>query len=124
MAENRQQQEAQEGEEQQGNPLDRVLGNDTGTLCKEHCFMIARFVKHHNDLRDDFHADSRSKRKKLEKQKKEIEGLKEKCQHLEEAINHIKNLTESMQAETSTKASQKDQQKDDQMEDTVNQFWC
>lgn len=109
---------------QQRNPLDRVLGNDTCTLCKQHMFMIAHFVKHHKELRDDFLADSRSKRKKLVKQRKEIEGLKEKCQHLEEAINHIKQLTDSMQAEASTKASQKDEERDDQRDETVNQFWC
>lgn len=76
MAENRQQPAAQEGAARQGNPLDRVIGNDTRTLCKEHVYMIARFVKHHKELRDDFELDSRSKRKKLIKQRKEIEGLK------------------------------------------------
>jgi phage regulator Rha-like protein len=35
--------------------------------------MIARFVKHFNELKEDFQADSRSKRKKLEKHKAEAE---------------------------------------------------
>jgi len=82
--------------------------------------MIARFVKHFNELKEDFQADSRSKRKKLEKQKAEIENLKEKCKHMEEAISHIKNITQIMQAEASTRASLK---KEPQIEDSVNQFW-
>lgn len=72
------------------NPLERVITNSSCTLCKAHCFMIARFVNHFNDLKEEFQADSKSKRKKLEKQKAEIEGLKEKCNHMEEAIAHIK----------------------------------
>ena len=80
--------------------------------------MIARFVKHFNDLKEEFQADSKSKRKKLEKQKAEIEGLKEKCNHMEEAIAHIKAITQSMQAETSTRASAK---KEPQPDDSVNQ---
>lgn len=124
MAENRQQNEAQGGEARRENPLDRVLGNNNCSVCKDHCFLIARFVKHHNELREDFIADCRSKRKKLEKRKREIEALKEKCEHLEEVVKHIQSLTESMQAEASTKDSQKEEQKEAQMEDTVNQFWC
>jgi len=81
--------------------------------------MIARFVKHFNELKEDFQADSRSKRKKLEKQKAEIESLKEKCKHMEEAIAHIKSITQSMQAETSTRASVK---KEPQIDDSVNQL--
>jgi len=92
-SENRRQNEAQEDHEQQGNPLDCKLGKNTYTLCKQHCFMIARFIKHHNELKEDFQADSRSKRKKLEKQRADIESLKEKCKHLEEAISHIKTIT-------------------------------
>jgi len=80
--------------------------------------MIARFVKHFNELKEDFQADSRSKRKKLEKQKAEIEALKEKCNHMEEAISHIKTLTQSMQAEASTRASAR---KEAQPDDSVNQ---
>lgn len=105
--------------EMQGNPLDRVITNSECTLCKAHCFMIARFVKHFNELKEDIQADSRSKRKNLEKQKAEIENLKEKCNHMEEAINHIKSITQSMQAETSTRASAK---KEFQYYDSVNQF--
>lgn len=67
--------------------------------------MIARFLKHFNELKEEFQADSRSKRKKLEKQKAEIEGLKEKCNHMEEEIPHIKTITQSMQVEASTRAS-------------------
>lgn len=111
--------EAQKGKKKVENPLDRILGNDTCTLCKEHCFLIARFMKHHKELEDDFHADSRSKRKKLQKRKAEIEKLKERCHHLEEAVTYIKSITESMQAEASTKVSEKEPQ----MEDSVNQFW-
>lgn len=50
------------------NVLSRVINNNSCTLCKTHSFMIARFVKHFNELKEDFQADSRSKRKKLEKQ--------------------------------------------------------
>jgi len=96
----RMQDENQEGRDQPENPLDKVLGNNSCTLCKSHCFMIARFIKHFNELKEDFQADSRSKRKKLEKQRAEIESLKEKCNHMEEAIVHIKNITQSMQVET------------------------
>ena len=81
--------------------------------------MIARIVKRHNELKEDFQADSRSKRKKLEKKRAEIESLKEKCNHLEEAIAHIKNIPGAMQGEASTRASKKDIQ----MDDSVNQFW-
>ena len=88
-------------------PLERVITNNSCTLCKAHCFMIARFVKHFNDLKEEFQADSKSKRKKLEKQRAEIEGLKEKCNHLEEAITHIKEMTQSMHGEASTKISEK-----------------
>lgn len=115
----RPQNENQTGSNPPENPLDRVLGNNTCTLCKQHCFMIARIIKRHNELKEDYQADSRSKRKKLEKQRAEIESLKEKCTHLEEAIAHIKNITDAMQAEASTRASKKDTQ----MEDSVNQFW-
>jgi len=80
--------------------------------------MIARFVKHFNDLKEEFQTDSKSKRKKLEKQKAEIEGLKEKCNHMEEAIAHIKSITQSMQAEALTRASVK---KEPQLDDYVNQ---
>lgn len=55
--------------------------------------MIARFVKHFNELKEDFQTDSRSKRKKLEKQKAEIVSLKEKCNRMEEVIAHIKAIT-------------------------------
>jgi len=96
-----------------------LFTNNNCTLCKAHFFMIARFVKHFNELKEDFQADNRSKQKKLEKQKAEIENLKEKCNHMEEAINHIKSITQSMQAETSTKESGK---KEVQYDDYVNQF--
>ena len=49
-----------ENKEQPENPLDRVITNSGCTLCKTHCFMIARFVKHFNELKDDFQADSRA----------------------------------------------------------------
>lgn len=81
--------------------------------------MIAKFVKHFNELKEDFQADSRSKRKKLEKQQAEIENLKETCMHMEEAISHIKSITQSMQVEASTKASGK---KEAQHDDSVNQY--
>ncbi|MCY6488473.1 hypothetical protein, partial [Actinobacillus pleuropneumoniae] len=79
-----------------------------------HRFMIACFVKHFNDLKEEFQGDSKSKRKKLEKQR----GLKEKCNHLEEAITHIKAMTQSMHGEASTKISEK---KEPQFDDSVNQ---
>lgn len=126
MAEGRQP-EAQGRAGPRENPLERVLGNDACALCKDHCFLISRFMKHHNDLREDFIADSRSKRKKLEKRKKEIENLQDRCEHLEEALKHIQSITASMQAEASTKESKKEQQEqqeEDHMEETVNQFWC
>lgn len=100
------------------NPLKRVITNSSCTLCKAHCFMIARFVKHFNEFKEEFQADSKSKRKKLEKQKAEIEGLKEKCNHMEEANAHIKTITQSMQAEASTRASAR---KEPQLDDSVNQ---
>jgi hypothetical protein len=62
---NREHTEAPENREMPENPLDKVLGNGNCTLCKAHCFMIARFVKHFNELKEDFQADSRSKRKKM-----------------------------------------------------------
>lgn len=93
--------------EMQGNPLDRVITNSECTLCKAYLFKIARFVKHFNELKEYFQADSKSKRKKLETQQAEIENLKEKCNHMEEVINHIKSITQSMQAESSTRASAK-----------------
>lgn len=67
--------------------------------------MTNSFVKQFKDLKDDFETDSRLKRKKLEKQKEEIESLKGRCSHLEEAIEQIKALSQSYQAEASTKAS-------------------
>ena len=67
------------------NPIDRIFNKEC-TMCKTQTIMINRFVKHFNDLKDDYEADSRSKRKKLEKQKEEIENLKGRCSHLEEAI--------------------------------------
>ncbi len=75
------------------------------------------FVKHFNELKEEFQADGRSKRKKLEKQKAEIEGLKEKCNHMEEAITHIKTITQSMQAKASTRVSAR---KEPQPDDSVN----
>lgn len=67
--------------------------------------MINRLRKQLSELKDDYEADTRSKRKKLEKQKVEIENLKGRCSHLEEAIEQIRALTQSYQAEASTKAS-------------------
>lgn len=67
-SEARPQNENQAGNNPPENPLDRVLGNDTCTLCKQQCFMIARIIKRHNEVKEDYQADSRSKRKKLEKQ--------------------------------------------------------
>lgn len=82
--------------------------------------MIARFIKHFNELKEEFQSENKSKKKKLEKQKTEIEGLKEKCNHLEEAISHIRSMNQSMQGEASTKNSNKKEQSPD---DSVNQFW-
>ena len=108
MAENNNAQASQpENQVDVDNVLNRVINNNSCTLCKAQCFMIARFIKHFNELKEDFQADSRSKRKKLEKQKEEMENLKEKCLHMEEAISDIKSITQSMQAEASTRASGK-----------------
>lgn len=102
-------------EDQQGNqnaqqrvikPMDQLFNKEC-TMCKAHIVMINRFVKHFNELKSDYESDSRSKRKKLEKQKEEIESLKGRCSHLEEAIEQIKALTQSYQASASTKASAK-----------------
>jgi len=84
--------------------LDRLFSREC-TMCKAHTVMINSFVKHFNELKEDYEADSRSKRKKLEKQKAEIENLKGRCSHLEEAVQQIRSLTQSHQAETSTRIS-------------------
>lgn len=80
--------------------------------------MIGRFIKHFNELKDDYQADSRAKMKKLEKYKAEIEALKDRCTHLEEAIVHIRNNTQSMHAEASTRVSTR---KESLLDDSVNQ---
>lgn len=69
------------------------LFNKECTMCKAHTIMI------------DSHSDRNSKRKKLDKRKNEIETLQDRCSHLEAAMEHIRSLTQSYQAETSTKAS-------------------
>lgn len=74
-------------------------------MCKAHTVMINSFVKHFNELKESYEADNRSKRKKLEKQKAEIENLEGRCSHLEEAVQQIRSLTQSHQAETSTRIS-------------------
>ena len=79
--------------------------------------MIARFIKHFNELKEEVQWENKSKKKKLEKQKAGIEGLKEKCNHLEEAINHIRLLNKGMQGEASTKNNDKKEQLPD---DSVN----
>jgi len=66
----------------------------------------------------DYETDSRSKRKKMEKQKEEIENLKGRCNHLEEAIEQIKALSQSYQAEASFKASAR---RDPTPDDSVTQ---
>jgi len=74
-------------------------------MCKTHTFMINRLRSKLKELKEDYEYDSRSKRKKLEKQKAEIENLQGRCSHLEEAMEQIRALTQSFQAEASTKAS-------------------
>lgn len=112
------QQDQQGTQEPVNNPLENVITNSECSLCKAHTFMIGRFIKRFNDLKDDYQANSRSKRKKLEKHKEEIEGLKDKCSHLEAAIEHMRSLTQSMQAQASTRISAR---KDSISDDSVNQ---
>jgi len=84
--------------------IDGIFSKDC-TMCKTHTFMINRLRSKLQELKEDYESDSRSKRKKLEKQKAEIENLQGRCSHLEEAMEHIRTLTQSFQAEASTKAS-------------------
>lgn len=98
------QQDQPNAQESAVNPIEWIFNKEC-TMCKTHTIMINRYVKHFNDLKNDYEADSRSKRKKLEKQKEEIENLKGRCSHLEEAIEQIRALSQSYQAEASTKAS-------------------
>ena len=74
-------------------------------MCKAHTLMINSLTKQLKELQDDYHSDRNSKRRKLDKRKNEIEALQERCSHLEAAIEHIRSLTQSYQAEASTKAS-------------------
>lgn len=91
-------------------PLGNLFNSKECSMCMAHTIMINSVKKQLKELADDYHADRESKRKKLGKRKKEIEALKDRCIHMEAVIDHLRTLTESQQAEASTRASA---QKDD-----------
>lgn len=65
------QQDQKKAQEAASNPIDRIFNKEC-TMCKAHTIMINRFVKQFNELKEDYQADSRSKRKKLEKKKSKL----------------------------------------------------
>lgn len=106
--ENNQGQPSNQG--QSSDPMGKLFNNKECNMCLAHTIMINSIKKQLKDLSEDYHADRESKRKKLGKRKKEIEALKDRCIHMEAVIDHLRTLTESNQAEASTKASaQKDE---------------
>lgn len=95
------------------NSMGNIFNNRECHMCKAHVVMINSLNKQVKELTEDYHADRNSKRKKLEKRKKVIEDLKDRCIHMEVAIDHLRSLTESQQAEASTRVSRRDHLPDD-----------
>lgn len=101
--ENNQGQPSNQG--QNNDPMGKLFNNKECNMCLAHTIMINSVKKQIKELSEDYYADRESKRKKLGKRKKEIEALKDRCIHMEAVIDHLRTLTESNQAEASTKAS-------------------